>query len=151
VLGLVTLIDTATPHLERTSGSIVVVSSAGGFEARQQPIASPYTTFKRAQATLAKDYARKLGPLGIRINCVAPGPIDTPGQVLPDGTREPGRFQRMRETNPAFIQGILESVSLRRVGTAGEVANVAVFLASDLASYVCGANVLVDGAMSMFL
>ncbi|KFG84978.1 putative Tropinone reductase [Metarhizium anisopliae] len=151
VLGLVSLINASTPHLEKTSGSIVVVSSVAGFETRFDVAGSPYTTFKRAQATLAKDYARKLGPLGIRINSVIPGPIEAPGKVLPDGSREPSRIQTLKETNPEYAQGILDAVSLRRFGTAEEVANVVVFLASPLAGYVCGANVLVDGAMSTFL
>ncbi|EFY92180.1 hypothetical protein J3458_004282 [Metarhizium acridum] len=130
------LLNASRPYLEKTSGSIIVVSSSAGFETRFDAAGSPYTTFKHAQATLAKDYARKLGPLGIRINSVIPGPIEAPGKVLPDGSRRPSRIQMLRETNPEFAQGLLDAVPLRRFGTAEEVANVVVFLASSLAGYV---------------
>lgn len=87
----------------------------------------------------------------MRINCVVPGAIETPGLVLGDGSREESRFERMRRVNPEFLKGILDSVAVRRFGTVEEVASVVVFLASPWAGFVCGANVLVDGGMSTFL
>lgn len=70
---------------------------------------------------------------------------------MPDGSREPSRFQKMKESKPEFIQSILDDVPLGRFGTPQEVAWVIVFLASRLAGFVCGANVMVDGAVSTFL
>jgi 3-oxoacyl-[acyl-carrier protein] reductase len=91
ISGLVTLIEASIPFLEEQSkalenASIVVISSMAGFEARYPIAGSPYTTLKRAQAVLAKDYARTLGPRGIRINSIAPGSIENPNITLPDGT-----------------------------------------------------------------
>ncbi|KAH6895904.1 hypothetical protein B0T10DRAFT_526933 [Thelonectria olida] len=151
ILGLIALIDAATPHLEKRggTGSIVVVSSLAGFEARERNIAGPYGTLKRAQATLAKDYARKLGRLGVRINSIAPGTIETPSATLPDGTKELSTFQRVRKEKPEYINALLEAVPLGRTGTVEEVANVVVFLGSRLSAYVCGANLIIDGGMSI--
>jgi 3-oxoacyl-[acyl-carrier protein] reductase len=153
VLGLVTLIDCSTPHLQNTSngGSIIVISSLAGFEAKHHSIGGPYSTFKRAQATLAKDYARKLGPLGVRINCVVPGAIDTPGAILPDGRQEISKLEKAKEANPAYMKSIVDSIPLRRFGSVEEIAMVVLFLASPLSSYVCGTNIVADGAMSTFL
>ncbi|KAK2595409.1 hypothetical protein QQS21_006883 [Conoideocrella luteorostrata] len=154
ILGLVTLIDASAPHLQNNSskcGSIIIISSLAGFEAKHWAVASPYSTFKRAQATLAKDYSRKLAPLGVRINTVVPGAIETPGAELADGTRAPSKFQTAMETNPEYMRSILEGIPLGRFGCAEELARVVVFLASPLASYICGANIVVDGAMSTAL
>jgi 3-oxoacyl-[acyl-carrier protein] reductase len=151
ILGLIALIDAATPHLAKRggTGSIVVVSSLAGFEARERNIAGPYGTLKRAQATLAKDYARKLGPLGVRINSIAPGMIETRSVTLPDGTVELSTFQRARKEKPEYIKTLLESVPLGRTGTVEDAANVVVFLGSRLSGYVCGANLIIDGGMSI--
>jgi hypothetical protein len=65
ILSLIALIDVSTPHLMKNfaTASIVVISSLAGFEAIYHAVAGPYTTIKRAQATLAKDYAASLVPL----------------------------------------------------------------------------------------
>ncbi|PWI69338.1 hypothetical protein PCL_00985 [Purpureocillium lilacinum] len=152
ILGLIALIDTATPHLQSSTSSdasIVVVSSLAGFEARHPAIAGPYSTLKRAQATLAKDYARKLGPLGVRINTVVPGAIETRGQTLPDGTWQPSRFEEAKKTKPEFLRGMLDCIPLARFGDAEDVASAAVFLLSPLARYISGTNLIVDGGSSI--
>ena len=85
----------------------------------------------------------------MRINTVVPGAIDTPGQTLPDGTREPSRFEMVRKEKPEYIASILESIPLGRPGTVEELANAVVFLSSPLSSYISGANLVVDGDMSI--
>ncbi|KAK7418431.1 hypothetical protein QQX98_003923 [Neonectria punicea] len=153
ILGLWTLIDAATPHLEKRggTGSIVVISSAAGFETKHNGIGGPYSVFKRAQATMAKDLGRKLGPMGIRINTVVPGAIETASVVLPDGTKKLSTFEVIKKENPEYIQGILDAIPLGRLGQSQDIANAVVFLGSRLASYVHGANLFVDGAVSSAL
>ncbi|KAL6787498.1 hypothetical protein J3E68DRAFT_431882 [Trichoderma sp. SZMC 28012] len=155
ILGLVTLIDASTTFLEERvkaseNASLVVISSMAGFEARHPIAGSPYSTFKRAQATLAKDYARKLGALGIRINSIAPGSIENPNITLPDGTVQLSQYQIVKRDNYPFYKSLLDAVPLGRTGVPEEVANTVVFLASELASYINGANIVVDGGMSLF-
>ena len=154
IMGLVTLIETAKPHLverARNGGqpSVVVISSLAGFEARHQPIAGPYSTFKRAQAVLAKDYSRTLAPLGIRINTIAPGAIETQDITWPDGTVNESTFQRAKKEHPGMIEGFVDTVPLNRAGTPEEIANTVLFLSSPLASYICGSNIVVDGGLSI--
>ncbi|PTB62679.1 NAD(P)-binding protein [Trichoderma citrinoviride] len=155
IMGLVTLIEASIPYLEERAkasenASIVVISSMAGFEARHRVAGSPYSTFKRAQAVLAKDYARKLGPLGIRINSIAPGSIETPNITLPDGTVQWSQYQIVKRDNYPFYKSLLDAVPLGRTGAPEEVANTVVFLASRLSSYINGTNIIVDGGMSLF-
>ncbi|KAH0495976.1 hypothetical protein TgHK011_009497 [Trichoderma gracile] len=150
IMGLVTLIEASTPYLEERAkasenASIVVISSMAGFEARHPVHGSPYSTFKRAQAVLAKDYARKLGPLGIRINSIAPGSIETPNITLPDGTVQWSQYQIVKRDNYPFYKALLDAVPLGRTGAPEEVANTVMFLASGLSSYINGTNIVVDG------
>jgi NAD(P)-dependent dehydrogenase (short-subunit alcohol dehydrogenase family) len=90
-----------------------------------------YSVSKAAIIQLTKTLAVSWAEFGIRVNCVSPGPIDTEG-----GTEG---------LSAAATKRIAHRVPLRRFGEASEVANVVAFLVSDQASYVTGANVLVDG------
>jgi 3alpha(or 20beta)-hydroxysteroid dehydrogenase len=114
---------------ERGSGSIVNVSSYAG--ARGLPGHTAYGAAKWALRGISRTAAVELGPLGIRVNTVLPGPIETAMLPVPEEER-PTRFRRL---------------PLGRAGTASEVAEVVCFLLSDAASYVSGAEVAVDGGM----
>lgn len=153
MIGLISLIHAATPHLEKRdgAGSIVVISSLAGFEARHPAHTGPYTTLKRAQATLAKDFSCVLGPKGIRINSIVPGTIDPGATILPDGTEEPSTFQQVMTDNPAFLESLLPTITLGNIGSGQDVANAAVFLGSRLSSYITGTNLIIDGGMSTAL
>ncbi|KAJ4213200.1 hypothetical protein NW759_011044 [Fusarium solani] len=153
VIGLISLIHAATPHLEKRdgAGSIIVISSLAGFEAKFPAHTGPYTTLKRAQATLAKDFSRVLGPKGIRINSIVPGTIDPPATIRPDGTEEPSTFQQIMTANPAFLESLLPSITLGKIGQGQDVANAAVFLGSRLSSYITGTDLIIDGGMSTAL
>ncbi|KAM0221155.1 hypothetical protein ACHAPQ_003063 [Fusarium lateritium] len=153
VLGLINLINASTPHLEKRNGtgSIVVITSLAGFEAKHPAIGGPYTTLKRAQATLAKDFGRMLGPKGIRINTIAPGAVDSPPVQHPDGTVELSTFAQSRKANPEFLNMILQSIPLGDFGQARDVANAVVFLGSRLGRYIHGVNLYLDGGMSTTL
>ena len=120
-------IRTVTPAMRaRGGGSIVNVSSLAGLQGL--PGHGAYGASKWGVRGLTKTAAVELGPSGIRVNAVHPGPIDTP--MLPAGS-----------------SGRMADLPLGRVGTAEEVAEVVAFLASDAASYVTGAEVSVDGGL----
>lgn len=90
-----------------------------------------YGTSKAAVIQLTKQLAAKLGEYGIRVNCVAPGPVKTK--------------LAMAVHSPEIIQSYHDSIPLNRYGTERELAEVICFLASDKASYVSGQVVAVDG------
>jgi NAD(P)-dependent dehydrogenase (short-subunit alcohol dehydrogenase family) len=155
-MGLVTLITTVTPHLEKQASitgnaSIIVISSLAGFEATHPAKGGPYTPFKRAQAVIAKEQARILGPKGIRVNVILPGCVETPDITLSDGTVEKSPFQKFMKNNIPAYQSLLDTIPLGRPGRPEEIANAVVFLSSKLASYITGANLLFDGGMSIYL
>lgn len=126
-----------------------MISSLAGFERRHPTATGPYGTFKRAQVTLAKDYVRKLAPLGIRINTVVPGTIETPNIIWADGTVSETAYQRAKRAYPDVIQGFVDEVPLKRAGSPQDVANSVLFLSSRLASYINGTVVVVDGGLSI--
>ena len=119
----------AIPHL-RSGASIIVIAS--GSAQIPSPLGSVYGATKGALVTLTRALASELSPLGIRANAISPGPIDTPllGSALAD---------------PATRRAIEAATPIGRLGTPREIAAVALFLASDAASLVHGANVAVDG------
>ena len=114
---------------EGKRGAIVTMASIAGLMAKESRVG--YAASKSAVINMTRALALDLGPLGVRVNAVAPGIIDTPLQ-----------------TNPAFQDPVRERAALRRVGTAEEVANVALFLLSDMASYVTGETIVVDGGLT---
>jgi 3-oxoacyl-[acyl-carrier protein] reductase len=95
------------------------------------PGGAHYTASKAGLIGLARSLARELGPRGVRVNVLAPGKIETDAPMPPERRRH---FE--------------DSIALRRLGRPSEVAGVAVFLASDLAAYVTGETINVDGGIS---
>jgi len=122
------------PHLKATKGSIVSMSSVNGYFA--EPSCAGYCATKAAIIGLTKAMAIDHGHEGIRVNCICPGYIDA-------GLAE-GYFQSQPDPAKARVEaGKLHA--LWRIGKAEEVAQVAVFLASDDASFVTGSAYVVDG------
>jgi 3alpha(or 20beta)-hydroxysteroid dehydrogenase len=109
------------------TASIVNIGSIAGLHAHH---ALAYTVSKWGQRGLTKVAALELAPRRIRVNAVHPGPIDTPISAGAD---------------PVFLRATVEQTLLGREGRANEVANMVVFLLSDLASYITGAEIPVDG------
>ncbi len=123
--------------VNRGSGSIVLVGSIAGVEASPAPL--PYAAAKAALMTMAKNLARQLGPVGIRVNVVAPGNVYFPG----------GSWERRQSLDADGVAHMLRTeVPLRRFGSPDEIANVVVFLASDAANFVTGACVVADGGQT---
>lgn len=122
------------PHLKATKGNIVSLSSVNGYFA--EPSCAAYCATKAAIIGLTKAMAIDHGHEGIRVNCICPGYIDT-------GLAE-GYFQS--QADPAQARADAGKLhALWRVGKAEEVAQVAVFLASDDSSFVTGSAYVVDG------
>ena len=125
-------IHAVTPIMARQrGGSIINMSSVVGVSGNAGQC--NYSASKAGMIGLAKSIAKEMGPRGIRANCIAPGFIITEmtGQ-LSDEVRE----------------GWMKTIPLRRGGTTEDVANVALFLASDLSSYVSGQVIHCCGAMN---
>jgi NAD(P)-dependent dehydrogenase (short-subunit alcohol dehydrogenase family) len=115
-------------------GAIVNVGSMNSFVA--WPNDAPYTASKGAVLQFSRALALDVADRNIRVNCVCPGIIDTPlTRSFIDGAEDP----------EAVVAEYEAVAPLRRMGTAREVANCVLFLASDEASFVTGAALLVDG------
>ena len=126
-------IHACTPVLMRhKGGSIINMASVVGVHGNAGQC--NYSASKAGMIALAKSIAQEMGSKGIRANAIAPGFIETAmTAALPDDVRAGG----------------CEKMPLRRGGTPEDVANVALFLASDLSSYVSGQVIQIDGGMNM--
>ncbi len=112
-------------------GCIINISSTAGVHGHSNML--PYSAAKAAVINLTTTQAAEWGAHGIRVNCVVPGPIDTEGAAP------------IVWANPAIRQAVIDSRALRRFGRVEEVAYPCLFLASDAASYIDGASLIVDG------
>ncbi len=133
-------LQAATPALEEAGGgSIVNVSSVGGMVGVRGAIA--YVATKFAVRGMTKTAALELGPLGIRVNSVHPGGVDT-AMIAPDvtsGIEKMGGVGRGRDP--------YETTPLGRVSQPGEIAQLVAFLASEESSYCTGSEFIADGGM----
>lgn len=116
--------------LMRDGGAIVNVTSVEAYHAA--PGFAVYSAMKAAVEQFTKTLSMELGHRGIRVNCVAPDMMPTPGD------------EELQADSSALMPG-LHPTSLRRMGDAAECAAVIVFLASDMASFVTGTSIPVDG------
>jgi NAD(P)-dependent dehydrogenase (short-subunit alcohol dehydrogenase family) len=115
---------------ERRQGSIVLTASTNSFDG--EPNLTAYNASKSGLLGLFRTAANELGPWGIRVNAVCPGLIRT-------------RLTAAAFADPLVLKEYFRDIPLGRGGEAQEVANAAAFLASDLASYITGATLVVDG------
>ncbi len=131
--------------LMRAKGRGVIINNASDLARQPEPVPVDYSASKAAVLALTKGLARSEGP-AIRVNAVAPGPIWTPFWTKPGGFAETmGQFHKMPPQQAVEHEMSLRQLPLARLGTPEEVANVIVFLASDLASFVTSAVWGVDG------
>lgn len=137
ILGTFHAVEAAMPFLEKSgAGSIVSISSVAAVESLGN--ARPYNAVKAALITYMSNLAGDLAPKGIRANTVSPGTIYFEGGV----------WHQREQENPDVFKGALARNPMGRMGTAEEVASAAVFLASPVASFVTGTNLVVDGALT---
>lgn len=111
-------------------GAIVVVSSVGGRTGA--PGVAVYNMTKAANEQMVRNLAAEWGPVGIRVNAVAPGLIRTD-------------MAKLFLDNEAMVNGILRRTPLRRLGEPSDIANVVRFLVSSESAYVTGQTIIVDG------
>lgn len=137
LIGPFLAIKAASPHMIRQgSGSIICTASVAGLRANAGGL--PYSASKAGVISLVQTVANELSGTGVRINAICPGLIET-GMTKPifDGARARGTEDKIGQLNP-----------LRRYGNPVEIAQAALFLASDDASYVNGQAIPVDGGLS---
>ncbi len=116
--------------IARKKGTIVTIASISAFTGN--PGQTNYAASKGAAVSFTRALAREVGPMGIRVNTVAPGLIDT---------------EMVASLKPELVDVIIKSSSLRRIGRPEEVAEAVAFLASDRAAYITGQCLIVDGGI----
>ena len=118
--------------MRQKGGSIINMASVVGVHGNAGQ--ANYAASKAGMIALAQSVAREMGPKGIRLNTIAPGFIETAMTAsLPDEIREDWK----------------KKIPLRRTGQPEDIANTALFLASDMSSYISGQVIQVDGGMNM--
>jgi NAD(P)-dependent dehydrogenase (short-subunit alcohol dehydrogenase family) len=117
------------PVLKKNQGCIVNIASISGYRASTLRVA--YGTSKAAVMHLTRQQAIELGEFGVRVNCIAPGPVKTK--------------LAMAVHTPEIIAAYHDAIPLNRYGSEVEIANAIVFLCSDKASYINGQILGVDG------
>jgi NAD(P)-dependent dehydrogenase (short-subunit alcohol dehydrogenase family) len=120
--------------VERGGGAIVATTSDAGIA--NAPFTSGYNASKAGVISLVKTLAAECAPLGIRVNAVSPGEVDTPmglKALFPD--------------NPEIVELYKKIIPLNRIGSPEEIAQAVLFLVSEWASYVTGIVLPVDGGI----
>jgi 3-oxoacyl-[acyl-carrier protein] reductase len=129
--GVFNVCNSAVPHLKKNAGGrIINISSTAG--QRGEAFHSHYAASKGGILALTKSLAVELAPYNILVNAVAPGWVDTDmnTDVFAD---------------EKFHKAVLESIPLKRIATAEDVAGAVLFLASDLSRHITGATINVNG------
>lgn len=117
------------PYLKESRGTILNTSSMVSIYGQQSGVMYPASKF--AVNGITKSLARELAPYGIRVNAVAPGIIET---------------DMVKSLPKEMIEPLIKTIPLGRIGKPEDIANAFLFLASDLASYITGEIISVDGA-----
>lgn len=121
------------PYMSEKS-AIVLISSIAGFQGGTNNIV--YNAAKAAVRSMARSFAGELACRGIRANAISPGPTETRG------------FTEFINEDDESRKGIIANIPLGHIGQPAEIAAIALFLASDEASYVTGAEVIADGGFT---
>ncbi|MBW8268668.1 SDR family NAD(P)-dependent oxidoreductase [Caldovatus aquaticus] len=133
----------AIPHLRaRGGGSLLYTASTSGLVG--SPNSPVYSMAKFGVVGFVRSLAKRLAPEGIRVNAICPGPIDTP--MLRVFVKRPDQQTPAGQTVEDLVRRRASQVPFGRPGRPEEVANAALFLLSDEASYVSGVALPVDGA-----
>lgn len=123
---------------KQRSGSIIQIGSINSLIG--QPEFVPYSTTKGAAVQMTRNLALDLGSFNIRCNTICPGAILTPATSR--------HAANLKITLDELIEGQVKNQCLKRLGSTYEIANLTVFLASDLCHFATGANFLADGGFT---
>lgn len=129
----------AWPHLKRSAGTILNIGSTAGMTGSMTNSRVAHSASKGGVIAVTRQLAAEGAPHGIRANCISPGMIATPGAME----------NLLAPEHP--MRRIAGAIPLGRLGTAQDVIGAAVFLCSDEAAYITGANLVVDGGWSVVL
>jgi 3-oxoacyl-[acyl-carrier protein] reductase len=134
VMATVRASHAAVPLIEQAGGGAILnISSISGYRASGRT--APYAAVKAAVINYTMSQALALASKKIRVNAIAPGSIEFPG----------GTWEKRKTSDPNLYNAILRSIPWGRLGTPEEVANAALFLCSDAATWVTGQTLTVDG------
>lgn len=137
LLGTTRGIEAAMPFLQKSdAASIVVIGTTAAVEEFAAP--QTYNAIKAAIIVHAEQLALAVGPQGIRVNCVSPGPVFIEG----------GDWDFIKNNMPDFYAATEAKFLRGKLGTADEIANAVAFLASPAASLITGINLVADGGMT---
>ncbi|MFN3536791.1 MAG: SDR family NAD(P)-dependent oxidoreductase [Brevundimonas sp.] len=129
------LIQMVAPQmLERKDGSIILLSSVGGL--RGNALIGAYNVSKAADMQMARNLAVEWGPSNVRVNCIAPGLVQTD-------------FAKYLWENPDLLKTVTEPAPLRRIGQPDEIAGAAVYLAAPASAYMTGQTLVIDGGVTI--
>ena len=137
--------------MKQKSGSIINLTSRGGLKAHADKMMGNYAIVKSGIAMMTRQYCRYLGPYNIRVNAIAPSLVEWeefPGQENLKKREKVSKKEKKEITEEQKFESWLtgpENLPLGRVATFEEMANAAVFLASDASSYITGTILNVDG------
>ncbi|QIG47223.1 SDR family oxidoreductase [Nordella sp. HKS 07] len=129
--------QTAIPFMEKGGGVIINISSISGLKA--VPRTLPYAAVKAALVNYTMSQGLALASKRIRVNAIAPGAIEFPGGV----------WDNRKTSDPQLYQRTLSGMPWGRFGKPEEIAQVALFLASEMGSWVTGQTIVVDGGQSL--
>jgi NAD(P)-dependent dehydrogenase (short-subunit alcohol dehydrogenase family) len=124
----------APQMLERKDGAIIIISSIGGLHGSS--VIGAYNISKAADFQLARNLAVEWGPSNVRVNCIAPGLIQTD-------------FARALWENPDILKASTSNAPLKRIGQPDEIAGAAVFLASAAGTFMTGQKIVIDGGATI--
>jgi NAD(P)-dependent dehydrogenase (short-subunit alcohol dehydrogenase family) len=133
----------AIPHLKKQGGSIIITSSVNGTRNFSNPGATAYSSTKAAQVAFTKMAALELGKHRIRVNVICPGAIET---EIDDNT-EKRNVEKAAEP-VEYPEGEIPLTD-GNPGSAEQVAQLVLFLASDASSHISGTEIWIDGAQSL--
>jgi NAD(P)-dependent dehydrogenase (short-subunit alcohol dehydrogenase family) len=129
------LIQMVAPQmLARKDGAVIIVSSIGGL--RGNALIGAYNISKAADMQLARNLAVEWGPSNVRVNCIAPGLVQTD-------------FAKYLWENPELLKQVTDPAPLKRIGQPDEIAGAAVYLAAPASAYMTGQTLVVDGGITI--
>ncbi len=129
------LIQMVAPEmLERGEGAITVISSIGGM--RGNALIGAYNISKAADMQLVRNLAVEWGAQGVRVNCVAPGLVQTD-------------FAKYLWENPELLKTVTDPAPLKRIGQPDEIAGAVVYLSAPASRYMTGQTLVVDGGLTI--